>query len=169
MNSFMKIRNLQKRATAMISLANPKFRDELFEKAKVLNLMSHGRRLGESLRSVYPAGLEEIRKFGDQTVQFRPAKPMDDRRIQEHFYNTWGKKWDFVLKYDFHEAKIKWFGGGKLNASYNCLDRHMDKIKTKCAANSRYSCVYFFCQMWPKPHTCHDRLTFKQKDVRQNP
>jgi len=48
-------------------------------------------------------------------------------------YLAWDKKWDFVLKYDFHEAKIEWFGGGKLNASFNCLDRHMDKIKDKIA------------------------------------
>lgn len=93
-------KNLQERATAMISLAHPKFRDELFEKAKMLNLMSHGRKLSESLRSVYPAGLEEIRKFGDQIVQLRPAKPVDDRRIQEHFYNL--DKKDVVARF-FHE------------------------------------------------------------------
>ncbi|MEZ4550911.1 MAG: acetyl-CoA hydrolase/transferase C-terminal domain-containing protein [Desulfobacterales bacterium] len=79
-------KNLQERATAMISLAHPQFRDELFAKAKAMGLMSHGRQLSESLKSVYPAGLEEIRKYGEQTVQFRPAKPVDDRRIQEHFY-----------------------------------------------------------------------------------
>lgn len=39
---------------------------------------------------------------------------------------TWYKKWDRVLDYDFHKPYIKWFEGGKLNASYNCLDRHLD-------------------------------------------
>ncbi|MGE5799225.1 MAG: acetate--CoA ligase [Syntrophaceae bacterium] len=39
---------------------------------------------------------------------------------------TWYKKWDKVLDYDFHKPYIKWFVGGKLNASYNCLDRHID-------------------------------------------
>jgi acetyl-CoA synthetase len=38
---------------------------------------------------------------------------------------TWYKKWDKVLDYDFHKPYIKWFTGGKLNASYNCLDRHI--------------------------------------------
>ncbi|MBI5074126.1 MAG: acetate--CoA ligase [Nitrospirae bacterium] len=39
---------------------------------------------------------------------------------------TWFKKWDKVLDYDFHKPYIKWFSGGKLNASYNCLDRFIN-------------------------------------------
>ncbi len=39
---------------------------------------------------------------------------------------TWFKKWDKVLDYDFHKPYIKWFIGGKLNASYNCLDRFIN-------------------------------------------
>ncbi len=38
---------------------------------------------------------------------------------------TWYKKWDSVSDYDFKKAEIKWFAGGKLNVSYNCLDRHV--------------------------------------------
>ncbi len=38
---------------------------------------------------------------------------------------SWFKKWDRVLDYDFEAPYIKWFAGGKLNASYNCLDRHV--------------------------------------------
>jgi acetyl-CoA synthetase len=37
----------------------------------------------------------------------------------------WFKKWDKVVDADFNKAEIKWFSGGKLNASYNCLDRHL--------------------------------------------
>jgi len=36
----------------------------------------------------------------------------------------WFEKWNKVSQYDFKEAKIEWFIGGKLNVSYNCLDRH---------------------------------------------
>lgn len=39
---------------------------------------------------------------------------------------TWFKKWEKVSEYDFVKADIKWFDGGKLNASYNCLDRHVE-------------------------------------------
>ena len=38
----------------------------------------------------------------------------------------WYKPWETVKKYDFHEGKIEWFLNGKLNASYNCIDRHVE-------------------------------------------
>ena len=41
----------------------------------------------------------------------------------------WSKKWDSVGKFDFINANIKWFEGGKLNISYNCLDRHVEAGK----------------------------------------
>ncbi len=37
----------------------------------------------------------------------------------------WFEKWDTVLEWDFHTANVEWFAGGKLNVSYNCLDRHV--------------------------------------------
>lgn len=47
---------------------------------------------------------------------------------------TWYKKWDKVLEWDFHKPIIKWFIGGKLNASYNCLDRFINTpIRNKAA------------------------------------
>ena len=42
---------------------------------------------------------------------------------------TWFKKWDTVSNVDFTKAYIKWFEGGKLNVSYNCLDRHVEAGK----------------------------------------
>lgn len=43
--------------------------------------------------------------------------------IAAHFY--WRKKWDKVLEWDFKKPTIKWFAGGKLNITENCLDRHL--------------------------------------------
>jgi acetyl-CoA synthetase len=38
----------------------------------------------------------------------------------------WIKKWDKVLDYNFGDnLYIKWFQGGKLNVTINCLDRHL--------------------------------------------
>lgn len=37
----------------------------------------------------------------------------------------WFEPFDQVSNYDFHTADIKWFEGGKLNVSYNCIDRHL--------------------------------------------
>src|SRR4030066_1153837 len=47
---------------------------------------------------------------------------------------SWYKKWDKVLEYDFGKPDIKWFIGGKLNASYNCLDRHITSATRNKAA-----------------------------------
>lgn len=38
----------------------------------------------------------------------------------------WKKKWDKVLQNDFVTPDIKWFIGGKLNITENCLDRHIE-------------------------------------------
>jgi acetyl-CoA synthetase len=40
---------------------------------------------------------------------------------------TWQKKWDTVLQWDFTKPEVKWFEGGKLNITENCLDRHLEK------------------------------------------
>ncbi|MEN8177617.1 MAG: acetate--CoA ligase [Pseudomonadota bacterium] len=47
---------------------------------------------------------------------------------QANEYLTWFKPWDKVLDWSFGEddLHIEWFKGGKLNVSYNCLDRHLD-------------------------------------------
>ncbi|HTB08159.1 MAG TPA: acetate--CoA ligase [Bacteroidia bacterium] len=45
--------------------------------------------------------------------------------IAENF--TWKKKWDKVLEWDFVKPDVKWFLGGKLNITENCLDRHLQK------------------------------------------
>lgn len=44
---------------------------------------------------------------------------------------TWFKKWDKVL--EWKEPFAKWFLGGKLNVSYNCLDRQLEKNGNKTA------------------------------------
>ena len=72
---------------AMISLAHPDFRDGLLQEAKDQGLVRKKRSLSEFVNGIYPAKMEETRTYGDERVTFRPAKPVDNRRIQEHFYN----------------------------------------------------------------------------------
>ncbi|MEM7368490.1 MAG: acetate--CoA ligase [Bacteroidota bacterium] len=38
----------------------------------------------------------------------------------------WKKTWDKVLEWNFREPTVKWFVGGKLNITENCLDRHLE-------------------------------------------
>jgi acetyl-CoA synthetase len=46
---------------------------------------------------------------------------------------TWRKKWDQVLDWDFKKPSVKWFVGGKLNITENCLDRHLETRGDKTA------------------------------------
>ena len=79
-------KNIEERAMAMISLAHPDFRDELFCTAQESGLIDRNKSLNESLFGVYPARMEETRTYDGIEVTFRPAKSVDGRIIQEHFY-----------------------------------------------------------------------------------
>jgi len=93
-------KSIQERAMAMISIAHPDFREELFFEAKRRGLLSPERTLKESIHGVYPVKLEETRQINSDRVAIRPAKPVDERRIQEHFYNL--DKDDVVARF-FHD------------------------------------------------------------------
>lgn len=45
----------------------------------------------------------------------------------------WHRKWSEVLNWDFDDVNIKWFQGGKLNITENCLDRHLQEKADKPA------------------------------------
>lgn len=96
-------KSLQERVIAMISIAHPDFRESLLEDAKELGFIDSERSLGEASRAVYPIRLEETLEFNGQKVTIRPAKPVDDRQIQEHYY-TLSK--DDVLRRFFSEKTI---------------------------------------------------------------
>ncbi len=93
-------KSLQERAIAMISVAHPDFRDELFNASKEAGLVGSDRRLGEAARAVYPVSLESTTELAGETVTIRPAKPVDERRIREHYYSM--DKNDIFLRF-FHE------------------------------------------------------------------
>ncbi len=46
--------------------------------------------------------------------------------VADHFY--WRRKWDKVLEWNFKDPDVKWFTGGKLNITENCLDRHLGTL-----------------------------------------
>jgi len=45
---------------------------------------------------------------------------------QAEKYLTYTKKWDQVMSYDYVTGEIAWFSGAKLNATVNCIDRHLE-------------------------------------------
>tara|TARA_B100000586_G_scaffold149110_1_gene108293 strand:- start:129 stop:2066 length:1938 start_codon:yes stop_codon:yes gene_type:complete len=46
---------------------------------------------------------------------------------QAEEFLTWFSKWDKVQQWDYNDININWFTNAKLNVSYNCLDRHLEK------------------------------------------
>jgi acyl-CoA hydrolase/RimJ/RimL family protein N-acetyltransferase len=80
-------KSLQERVIAMIEIAHPDFRQQLFEDAKEAGLIGPERSLGEAVKGVYPIRLEETVIIDDEEITIRPAKPVDERRIQEHYYS----------------------------------------------------------------------------------
>jgi len=93
-------KNIQERALALISIAHPDFRNELFEKARDLDYIDINRKLKDAIKGVYPLRLEETVQVNDQTITLRPAKPVDERGVQEHYY-TMNRK-DVISRF-FHE------------------------------------------------------------------
>lgn len=72
--------------------------------------------------------LEEYRALTEQATA-DPAKFWADLASQELH---WFKPWETVL--DWQPPFAKWFVGGKLNISYNCLDRHLTTWRRNKAA-----------------------------------
>ncbi|TAN63791.1 acetate--CoA ligase [bacterium] len=46
----------------------------------------------------------------------------------------WDKKWSKTVEWDFNKPFVRWFINGELNASYNCLDRHLKTWRRNKAA-----------------------------------
>ncbi|MDH4270301.1 MAG: AMP-binding protein, partial [Dehalococcoidia bacterium] len=100
---------------------------------KTLSSMMHEKRVfyppAELSKKAYIKSLEEYKEIYQRSL--------DD---PEAFWGEaaqqldWYKKWDNVLVEDFKEAKHEWFVGGKLNVSYNCLDRNLKTWRKNKAA-----------------------------------
>ncbi|MCP4160155.1 MAG: GNAT family N-acetyltransferase [Deltaproteobacteria bacterium] len=93
-------KTIQERAMAMISISHPDFREELFCEAKDIGLLGPERTLDESMYGVYPIQLEEEIERDGESIAIRPVKRVDERRMQEHYYNM--SKKDIVSRF-FHE------------------------------------------------------------------
>ncbi|MHC8948182.1 acetate--CoA ligase [Sphingobacterium hungaricum] len=70
--------------------------------------------------------------------------------VADNFF--WKKKWTNVLNWNFTEPSIKWFEGGKVNITENCLDRHIYQLGDQPAL------------IWEPndPNEAHRILTYKQ-------
>jgi acetyl-CoA synthetase len=72
-----------------------------------------------------PAAFRERALIADESVYEEAARDPQAWWAKQAEALDWFERWDEVL--DESEAPFfKWFVGGKLNASYNCLDRHVE-------------------------------------------
>jgi acetyl-CoA synthetase len=79
-------------------------------------------------RRAHLTSLTQYRKLYRESVQ-SPEK-FWGRQAETEL--VWSKRWTRVLKWE--EPYAKWFVGGRLNVSYNCLDRHLDTPRANKAA-----------------------------------
>ena len=82
----------------------------------------------EFARRAHIKSLAQYRKLYRESIQ-SPEK-FWSRQAKEEL--VWFKRWTKTLKWD--EPYAKWFVGGQLNVSSNCLDRHLDTARANKAA-----------------------------------
>jgi acetyl-CoA synthetase len=71
-----------------------------------------------------PAGFTENAIVKDRSVYDRAEADFQGFWAEQAELLTWSRKWDTVM--DWTPPTVKWFVGGKLNASVSCLDRHVE-------------------------------------------
>ena len=79
-----------------------------------------------------PDEFKQSGNLNDPTVWERADKDPEGFWAEQAQQLDWFKTWDKVLEWDCPWAK--WFIGGKLNVSYNCLDRHVKTARKNKAA-----------------------------------
>ncbi len=83
----------------------------------------------ELVEKAYIKSFDEYKKIYDESIKNPEAFWADLAQQLD-----WFKKWDKVTEADFANAKHQWFVGGKLNVSYNCVDRHLKTWRKNKAA-----------------------------------
>ena len=77
---------------------------------------------------------KKITSFEEYNLEYEKSIHNPEKFWEEKALNfNWEKKWDNVLSWDFTKPEIKWFEGGKLNITENCLDRHLEKKQNQTA------------------------------------
>ena len=69
----------------------------------------------------------------EELYRFSIEQPAEFWGAQARATLTWMKDFDKVMSSNFVSGKFEWFKGGKLNASVNCLDRHLATRSDKVA------------------------------------
>ena len=72
---------------------------------------------------------DEYKNLYNESIE-NPEKFWSD---QAHKYLDWDSEWTNVKHEDFLKGEVRWFENAKINASKNCIDRHLNKAGDKIA------------------------------------
>jgi acetyl-CoA synthetase len=73
-------------------------------------ITAHAHITPEIYKTMYQSSIENPEKFwAEQAEEFL----------------DWSTRWHTVMDFDFPTGHIRWFEGGKINVSVNCIDRHL--------------------------------------------
>lgn len=99
-------------------------------------IVAHAHITAETYKGMYQRSIEKPEAFwAEQAEQFL----------------VWSKRWDTVMDYDYPKGYIRWFEGGKLNVSVNCIDRHLEARGDQVAI------------IWEGDNPAHDKkITYRQ-------
>ncbi|HXN56566.1 MAG TPA: acetate--CoA ligase [Myxococcales bacterium] len=95
--------------------------------------MSHGERLFPSPKEFSEkARIKDLDQY--RALYRRSLSDPDAFWAEQAGRLTWIKKWSKVSRWSFDTAQIAFYEGGKLNASVQCLDRHLGTARQNKAA-----------------------------------
>ena len=75
----------------------------------------------ELTKRAHISSIEDYKRMYDDSIK-NPESFWEGQADRISWFQKWNKVWDW----DFDDAHIKWFEGAKLNACYNCIDRHVE-------------------------------------------
>src|SRR5699024_2158234 len=81
-----------------------------------------------------PKEFKEQANFNDPSVYKRAEDDIEAYWAEQAKHLTWFEPYNKVL--DWQPPHAKWFEGGKLNAAYNCVERHRTGPRKNKAANN---------------------------------
>ena len=82
------------------------------------NIKSNSLMTNDEYKNLYDESIENPEKFWSE---------------QAHKYLDWDSEWTNVKHEDFLKGEVRWFENAKINASKNCIDRHLNKAGEKIA------------------------------------
>jgi len=82
------------------------------------NIKSNSLMTNDEYKNLYDESIENPEKFWSE---------------QAHKYLDWDSEWTNVKHEDFLKGEVRWFENAKINASKNCIDRHLNEAGEKIA------------------------------------